>query len=144
MGTTKQRQFIFLIIVLVITTVLSFMILKGFLLLLALGAVFAVSCQPLMNFFLKITHGQRALAALLTMLVIIACIVLPLSWIGSQILFEAADLYSNIRAGGQEQVTTALKDLLGRLPFAENSSVEAEVYVERALEWLVSHLGSIF
>ncbi|HEY4504859.1 MAG TPA: AI-2E family transporter [Candidatus Paceibacterota bacterium] len=143
MGTVKQKQFIFLLFIIAITLVVAFFVLKDFLVLLALAAVFAVTFQPVMRFFLKFTEA-RAWGALFTTLVIIFCIIIPILSIGSQIFLETAGLYGHLQNDGYKEITTILKNLSSKLPLIPNIDFYGQTYIQKGLGFLVSNLGSLF
>src|SRR3989344_3842534 len=144
MGTATQRQFIFLLIILILTFILSFLVLKNFLLILALGAVFAVAFQPIMNFFASLLGNKRALAALLTTIIVITCIIVPLALIGTQIVFESLDLFTRLRMGGVVEIDTIIADLSAKLPAGTLDSINARNYLEQGLQWIIAHMSSFF
>ena len=143
MGNVKQRQYIFLLIILAVTIVLTFLVLKSFLLILALGAVFAVTFQPVMRFFERITKG-KSISAFLTTVIVIICIILPLVSVASQILIEAVGLYGRLQSGGYTEFATIFENLSQKLPFAVNVELDTQAYIQKGLSLLVSNLGSLF
>lgn len=147
-----KSQLRFLLILLAGALLLAFMIFRPFLAPLALAAVFAVVLQPLHNKILSKFGGRESLAALVSVLVAAICILIPLAFIGAQILGEAGQLYASLfepREGGN-LVATAINDLgqkfasiqPGSETFFNNLSEDLDVYAKRALEWLLSNLGA--
>lgn len=148
----SKSQLRFLLLLLSGTLLLAFLIFSPFLAPLALAAVFAVVLQPLHDIILRKFGNHLGLAALVTVLIAIVCILVPLILIGAQIFGEAGQLYGVLaESGGQENlVAKTIQDFGQRFSgvypgseaFFENLSTDLDVYAKRGLEWLISHLGS--
>ncbi len=152
MSLTASRDR-FLAALILISLVLSFLILRPFLVMLILAAVFAVVLQPVHRRILRLMRGLPSLAALATILVAVICILVPLTLIAQQIVHEAQQLYLSLSVG-QEQLslggvfgdveTTLAKYAPGlRISEAELKG-SIDEYSREALAWLLGSLGGAF
>lgn len=146
----KQKpQYYFLLILLAITFVLSFYILRPFLFAFTLAIVFAVLFQPLYRKILKYAFKHKALAAFLSTVIIVVLIFTPLMFLGIQILKEAKNLYISLAAGGgKDTILGSLNSLASnfhqRFPGLPEVSLDFEQYLKQSLSWLLNNLGAIF
>ncbi|MFA5131890.1 MAG: AI-2E family transporter [Candidatus Paceibacterota bacterium] len=147
----RKLQLPFLILLLAGILLLSFFILKPFLAPLALAAMFAVVLQPLYRKLLRVFGNREALASLSTVFVSLVCIILPLTFLGTQIFHEAVALYSSTIQGENRQdlAVTVLqsagqtfeKIVPGTGEFFLNLSANLDMYIKQGLSWLIEHLG---
>jgi predicted PurR-regulated permease PerM len=145
----QKPQFYFLLILLAVTLVLSFYILRPFLFAFTLALVFAVLFQPLYRWILKHVFKRQALAAFLTTLVVAAIIFVPLTFLTVQILSEARDLYFSLAAvNGKHAILNLFNDLAQdwrqRFPGLPEPTLNFDQYLRQGLGWLVSNLGAVF
>ena len=150
--TNRTSQLNFLLLLLAGSLALSFFVFSPFLAPLVLAAVFAVVLGPLHLNVLRYVGNRESIAALVTVLVSIICILVPLSFLGTQIFYESRDLYGSLVAGeGRENLATSLiknvgQTLDGPIPGAaglfENLSVDLDIYMKQGLQWLIAHLGT--
>lgn len=149
-GASQQKpQFYFLLILLAITFILSFFILRPFLVALTLAIVFAVLFQPLYRKLLKYTLKHESLAALFSIIIIVIIIFTPLMFLGFQILKEAKNLYVSLAAdGGKETILNSFNGLAynfhQRFPGSPEFSINFEQYLKQGLSWILNHLGAVF
>src|SRR3989344_9036643 len=101
MGNTAGQQY-FLIALLIAAFVLTAYLLLPFFAPLVLAVVFAVVLQPLYRRFTGWFGGRESLASLATVIVTFFLILIPLFFIGFQILHEAQQLYSSYSGIGIE------------------------------------------
>lgn len=145
----QKPQFYFLMILLAITLVLSFFILRPFLVAFTLAVIFAVLFQPLYRKLLKYTFKIESAAALLTIIIILMLILTPLMLIGFQILKEARDLYVSLaEGGGKDTILHTLNNLTGSFyesfPNAPKVTLNFDQYIRQSLSWLLNNLGAVF
>lgn len=150
---TKTLQPYFLIALILVASALAFFIFRPFLVVLVLAAVFAVVLQPLYRGVLRQMSGSPGLAAFVTMLVSVVCILIPLTFITIQIAGEAQSLYSTIAYGsGQTYLNTVVQHVgdTARLyapslaPSGDDLSASVDQYVKGVLSWMVQNLGGAF
>ena len=148
---TRIPGLYFLIALLVGTLVLSYFIFEPFLAPLFLAAVFASVLQPLYRTILKKLPLWPSLSALLTVLITIVCILVPLTFVGTQIGIEARSLYTGFKVGDARMLVQdsafALEELV--VPFVPSArgfsadlSSNLSMYAEDALQWIIQHVGS--
>ncbi|MDO8593495.1 MAG: AI-2E family transporter [bacterium] len=149
----KTLQPYFLIILIIISSVLVFFIFRPFLVVLVLAVVFAVMLQPLYRRVLRSMSALPGLAAFITMLITVVCILIPLTFITIQIVGEARSLYSSaVAGGGQTYLNTVITYASGAMEqyapglalSGEDLSASADQYVKDGLAWLVQNLGGAF
>ncbi len=146
---SQKPQFYFLLILLVGTFALSFLVFQPFLQALLLALVAGVAAKPIMLLVSRSTGERRGLAAFLTTSLIIIFILIPLGFIGTQIIREASDMYTSLAEdGGQSVVLSITEKVNGSLhsmfPSLPILSVDLGVYAKQGLEWLLQHVGVVF
>ncbi len=143
----------FLLLLLAGTLAITYFIFEPFLSALVLAAVFAVILQPVYRRIHREMPRWPSIAALLTVLASLVCILVPLAFIGTQIGFEAASLYSSLADGSAKAQLTSflisLEHMVGiYVPNTESFSAQLssniEIYAKSALTWLLQHLGAAF
>jgi predicted PurR-regulated permease PerM len=115
----------FFLAALILTTLLFFRMVHGFLVSIALAAVFATLFNPLYQAFLRTFKGRRTLAAFFCCFVLFLGIILPLYGVAHLVTLEAIDFYHSVEGrvselirGGDEGITGMIERLpwLRRLP----------------------------
>lgn len=148
----KGSQY-FLLLLLAGVLVLTFFIFQPFLMALILAAVFAVVLQPLYRRILIQMPRFPSIASLITVLMSLICVIVPLSFVGTQIGQEATGLYfSLVRGESQAHLFEALTRLetaaVTYVPAAEGMSSQLtaniSTYAESALRWFLQNLGTAF
>lgn len=143
----------FLLLLLAGAFVITYFIFEPFLPALVMAAVFAVILQPAYHRIRAEMPRWPSVSALLTVLLSLVCILVPLGFIGTQIGFEAAGLYSSLTDGSAQAELTSFIQSLERMagvyvPGAENFSEQLSnnisTYARSALTWLLQHLGTAF
>jgi len=149
---SQRLQPYFLLVLLAVSFTLAFFIFRPFLLPLSLAAIFAVVLYPVYARLLSRVKWE-GVAALLTMLVGIVCILIPLGFVGFQIFREAQQLYVSLTAGDggahlesfireAQNILARIAPILGGLSFDLSASLNS--YAQTALSWFIEHLGSAF
>ncbi len=150
---TKTLQYYFLIALIVVSAILSFFIFKPFLVVLVIAAVFAVILQPLHKLMLRHVHRSPGLAASLTILIAVVCIVVPLTFITYQIVVEAQALYGSLVSAENDpyastiftEMNSFLAEYAPALAVPETEvSTTVNQYGQDALAWLLHNLGGAF
>ncbi|MHB1163018.1 MAG: AI-2E family transporter [Minisyncoccota bacterium] len=149
----KALQFYFLTSLFIATLIVSFFIFRPFLVTLALATVCAVVLHPFYQSVLRRMSGSPGLAAFLTMLLSIVCILIPLTFITAQIAESAQHLSTSLSGGGGEiYLTTALEHANGvATEYAPNLAMSStdlasltDQYVQNGLHWLIQNMGRAF
>lgn len=141
----------FLITVTTLLTVLTLYMLRPFLATVGLAAVFAVIFSPISRKLEK--HIHRVPAALLTLLIAIACFALPLVFLGMQFFREANNLYSLFSQPGSiahaQQALASIGDKLnpaipGARAYFDDLSTHLNDYVHQASALGIAYVGTFF
>ena len=149
----KILQPYFLLSLIAASSVLVFFIFRPFLVALVLAAVFATVLHPLYEKLLRRMHHSPGLAAFATILVVLIGILAPLSFVASQIVHDAQNLYIGLSDGSGSQslavafefVNDAIATYAPGLSFsAADLSASLDQYVKDGLEWLIQNLGGAF
>ena len=146
--TNQKPQFYFLLILLAIILVLSFFILRPFLVAVTLAVVFAILFRPLYLKILKAVFNE-SLAAFLTTVVILILILTPLMFLGVQIFKEAKDLYLALATGGGRDIilhslNNAIESFSRLFPSFSAPSLNFDQYLKQSLSWLLNNLDVVF
>ncbi|MDP1845607.1 MAG: AI-2E family transporter [Candidatus Moranbacteria bacterium] len=145
----QKSELYFLLILLAGIFVLAFFIFKPFLYALILAMVFAAVFEPVHKKVLVLTRERRALAALLTTVLVLIAVVAPIIFFGVQIFQEATGLYSSlVESGGATDLSRSVGDAAQSLkrffPVSIEFSPDVNQYLKPGLNWLLSHLGPLF
>ncbi len=147
----KTLQIIFFGLSAAILLALLFFILKPFLGVIFLSAVLSVAFYPIYLKLLNRFEGRKSLAALLTTLIVIVCIVIPVALLSAALLREAVGLYNSVVLGGDSsdffhKVNQMGGQITNFFPksLVENSGINFEIYARDTLNWIISHFNSIF
>lgn len=149
----KILQPYFLLSLVAVTSVLVFFIFRPFLIALVLAAVFATVLHPLYTRLHRTMHKSPGLAASATILIALVCILAPLTFIASEIVNDAQDLYVALSDGsGSRSLDTAFQFVNttvetyapGLSLSAADLSASIDQYTKDGLEWLIQNLGGAF
>ncbi len=150
---SKTLQPYFLLALLGGALILSFYILKPFLAPLILAMIFAVVLQPVYRFVSVRLRGRESLASLGTVLIFTVCVLAPASFVASQLVGEAQELYISVSERGAEEtlgvVITAAEAVLIPLVPDASERIDAfvaniDVYAKQGLDWIMRHIGAAF
>lgn len=147
---SHKIQLEFTLILLTGGLILFFFVLKPFLATLVLATMFAVIFYPLYRRILKRVGNREAIASLITVLLSGICILIPLTFLGTQVFHESVQLYGSLTQEDNKQNTVvALINSAGQtfenfLPGTGNSftslSNNIDIYIKQGLEWFINHL----
>ncbi len=146
----RKLQLSFFIALTIGLLVLSFFVLKPYMEIIFVSAVFSVVFYPLYEYFLRKTEDKRGFSAILTILVIVVAIIIPLTILSAALFREAGGLYNSLAFGGEGEVATRyINDLLfkvqGFLPEGISpSALDIESHIQNVLSWIIGHFDSVF
>ena len=103
MSSTTISKGVLVLLVLGISALFLTMI-KGFLMAVLLAGIAAALCQPLYQRLLKLSRGKRAVASILTLLIIVLVIIIPLGSLLGVVTAEAIKVGNNIAPWVQDKV----------------------------------------
>lgn len=141
--THIQTVFFFALLLGVLS--LAFFIFLPFLTTLAVAVTLAVVIYPLHHRILRLVHGREVVASFLSLLCVGLLLLVPLSFIGTQIYLEAQALYLRI-AENQDVLTENLTGFLDEhiRRFVPHLSIDLQSYVGQGLSFIVGRLGPLF
>lgn len=143
----------FLGVLIIVSLVLAFFVFEPFLIVLILAAIFAVVLQPVYRMVHRAMRGSPGLAAFVTMLIAMICILVPLVFVTSQLTHDAQRLYTSLSDGSErvylDTVITSANNVvvqyapnLALSPSEVSSSIDE--YLRNAFTWLILNLGGAF
>jgi predicted PurR-regulated permease PerM len=149
-----QRTFqtYFLLTILGVAGIVSFFILQAFLALMILAAVFAVVLYPVYSRIQTAFGEHDSLAALCTVLLAMALVLIPTTILGYQLLSESQQLYATIvspdHSSVQQSIVALGPSLEHYIPGAtariSEFSATLSTYTQTALSWVIQHLVVVF
>jgi predicted PurR-regulated permease PerM len=145
----QKLEFYFLLTLLILTCLFSFFIFRPFIYILVFAGVFAVIFRGVYKKILKVTHQKDGLSAALTTIIIIFCILIPLSLIAMQIFSELSQLYASLSAGNEHTglmqiIKSALLKLENLAPISLGLSFDPDQLIKQVANWLLNNMGAIF
>ncbi len=149
MKHSEKPRLYFLLIILSLSLVLSFFVLRPFLYSLILASVFAIVFQPLYRQIFKWVRQHAWLASLLTILILIIFILIPLTFLINQIFQEAQNLYFSLTTNFNQQSLIEFWPSLGQRlsaisPIFNNLSFDISQYAQNISSFFVQNLGFVF
>ena len=145
----KKPQFYFLLILLILTLVLSFYVLRPFVSVFILAVVFTVIFQPLYRRILKYCFNHEGLAALLATIAVAVIILAPLTFLSLRILQELREFYiSLVENGGKDNFINVFnglaEDFRRYFLLPSEFSLNLTQYLKQGLNWLLNNLAVLF
>jgi len=143
-----KSELYFLLFLLLTVLILGFFLFKPFIYVLILAVVFATVFDPLHQKILVWTRGRKILSALLSTISVLIVVIIPISFLATQVFQETSSLYLSITEEGNtfafnnklEQIVNNFNNL-PYLP--DDFSFDFKEYASRGLNWVVSHIASI-
>lgn len=143
----QKSELYFLITLLVGMSIITFFIFEPFLYALILAVIFATVFAPVHKRILSGFRENRGLSALVATAFVLVVIIVPVTFLSTQIFQEATSLYSSLTdnggAAGLLRITEDVVRGIG-IPFLPAGSLELGQYIEQGLSFLIDHLGTIF
>jgi len=130
-----------IILVLAVISVLFYQVVKPFLLSIFIAALFAALFTPLYRWFLERVGHRPALAALLTLLLVLFFVFVPLFLVFGTVLTQALDIAQTAKPWVQQQLAEPglITGKLEALPFYD----QILPFKEMGLDWLGKITGSV-
>lgn len=138
-------QTVFFFALLLGVLALAFIMFLPYLPTLAVAATLAVVTYPLHRRIVRLTQGRETIAAFLTLLCIGLLLLVPLTFVGTQVYLEAQDLYVRMVENG-DALTVVITEFVGGYlrQFAPWLSIDLQNYAGQALNFVVARLGPLF
>lgn len=142
-----KSELYFLLVLLMGVMFLSFFIFKPFLYVTLLAIFVATVFYPFYEKILVWTHNSRGLAALLTIFLIVIILILPVTFLATQTLQEATQLYQYLLSDEGVTAFSASMDgvleMIGKfVPVPAGSSLDIHYYMKQGLDWLLPRLST--
>ena len=126
------------------SAVLAFLVFQPFLSVIVLAAVFAVLLHPLYERFLVAFGGGKNMASLAVVFGVLIFLVLPIFFLGGQILNEAKNLYLSMQGSGTDYaafVQGAIENPVRRV--FPNFSLNTREYAGKALAFVADNFTAV-
>lgn len=152
MDITLLRHY-FLSALIVVSSILTIVIFRPFLVILVLATVFAVVLQPIHRRILAYMKSLPSLASGATIVFAIICILVPLTFIALRVVDEAQQLYTSLSTGGESTYLLSIfqdtnATLARYVPSFAMSEAELtasiDQYGRETLAWFLQNLGGAF
>lgn len=143
----QKSELYFLSALLFGISILAFFIFQPFIYALILAIIFATVFSPIHKKILVVAHKNRGLAALLTTTFVLLVIVVPVTFLSTQIFIEATQLYSSlVDNGGTSTISSEIESIVQGLniPLLQVETLDFNQYAKQGLNWLIGHLGTVF
>ena len=143
----QKSELYFLVALLAGVGIVTFFIFEPFLYALILAVIFATVFAPVHKRVLSIMRKSHGLASLLTTAFVLVVIVVPITFLSTQIFQEATSLYSSVvNDGGASGLMSNLEEVArGTLAsFLPIGSLDFSQYIKQGLSFLIQHLGTVF
>jgi predicted PurR-regulated permease PerM len=115
---------------------------------LIIAAIFAFLFHPLYEKINAVVKNRRSIAAAITTLIAFIIIMIPISFLVTQIVIESTQIYKYIVDGGSDTLVNGLNNSVNQLrnvlPIPENFNLDFKQYAKQVLEVLIQNFGSIF
>jgi len=142
-----RMQHVFFFALIGVALVLSFFVLRPYILTLVLAVVLALAVDPAYIFIRNLLKGRRRLAALITLILVLIVIIAPISFFTYQIFLEAQDIYTSLADGTwtPSSVRAQLDQSTGIVHTAWVSiSQQLDSIAQNVLNFFVTRIGTIF
>ncbi len=144
MESIKNHSVYFLLICIAIFAFLFYSIISPFFGPLIVAAVFAFLFRPLNKKMNKYFKNKKNLATLVTTVIAVIIILIPISFVGTQIVKESTFVYNYVADGGFDNFMSKTNNLLSQSKISKNLDIDFKQYVEKILQNLIQNVGSIF
>src|SRR3989344_8330312 len=143
-----KSELYFLLALLIGVMILSFFIFKPFIFVALLAIFIATVFSPLYQKVLILTRGNRGVGALLTILLVVVIIIIPITFLVTQILKEATQLYQYLLSNeGASTFSISMNKALEKvgkfMPVPAGSSLDIHYYIKQGLDWLLPRLTTV-
>lgn len=138
----------FVLAVLLIVGILSFLVFMPFISTIVLAATFAVVVYPLHKRVLKLFRGRNTLASFATLIFLVIIIIVPLFLIAAQVFTEATSAYYHI-SSTETDLSSALNSFQDKIntkieQFTPGVTIDVRNYFKAATEWIFKNIGAFF
>lgn len=135
----------FFITALFLVSILIFFIFLPFMEVLVLSTIFAIVLYPLYKKISKFLKGREGISAFLVILLFAIVIIVPVSFLATQILNESTDLYSQLSNQTELNYVQKVTDIIEKpiQNFYPGFSIDLNKYVGIGADLIIGHLSTI-
>lgn len=143
----EKLQHNFFFILMGVMTVAGLFLLSPYADVFFVAIMFAILFKPMHKGIRRAFGGKRTISALVATLTVLVAVLVPLGFFGYQIFREAKSVYDvlandALQTGAMGNIGIGLQRYVPRLtPIV---SVDFGQYIAQGLQWVVTHLGTIF
>lgn len=149
---TYTLQIGFFIILTFCIGVLMYFVFAPYLAAVFLAIVTTVITKPINHSYRKFIGGNRSVAALLSVITVCLIVVLPLVFVGNQLIKESTDLYNESVAGEPKEVFSSavgnLEQKINKMFPGRNLDLEKYadlgLYIRTGVVWVSEHISNFF
>lgn len=145
--TKEKLQHNFFFILLAVMTVVGLFLLSPYADVFFVAIMFAIVFKPMHKGIKLAFNGRKTISALVATLTVMLAVLVPLSLFGYQIFQEAKDLYIALaNSGVQENGTVNMGGAMQRYAPQIAPALSADIgqYIGQGLQWVVTHLSTVF
>lgn len=147
MWNTHRQQHIFFLVLIGIGAILSFFVFRPYILTLVLALILSIAIDPVYVILRRFFKGRARLSAVITILLIIALVIIPLSFFGYKIILEAQSVYTSVQTGSwsPQLLRNQLDESSGVIHAAwTRISQQLDSIAGKILNFFVDRVGTIF
>lgn len=153
LSNNSHLQSNFFLLLLAVVLVLTFFIFKPYVNTLVIAGVFAVLFRPLHLKLEQATKNRGSLAALLTVLIVVALIITPLTFFLRQVFNETFQVYNSlINGGGSDTLWRTMLDkvfqfvdrIIPNQVSVLSLELSAREYIKDILSWFIDNFAVLF
>lgn len=138
----------FFIVILMLTAVLSFLVFMPFLSTLILAATFAVIVNPFHKKVVLLVRGRQALAASITLFLLVLLIIAPLFIVAGQVFTETTSAYHHL-VSEENSITLTITTLQETIndkiaQIFPSVTIDVRSYITSISGWVLQNIGAFF
>ena len=145
--TKEKIQHNFFFILMAVMMVAGLFLLSPYADVLFVAIMFAIVFKPMHRGIITIFRGKKTISALVATVIVMLVVLIPLSFFGYQIFQEAKGLYVSLANGGmQVDGTVDMGVVMQQYAPQITPTLSAELgqYMQQGLQWVVTHLSTVF
>lgn len=145
----QKNSIYFLLLCIAVALAVVYFVIKPFFGPLILAAVFAFLFQPVYQRFLGVIKKKESLASLFTMIIAIILILMPITFLGNQIVKESQQLYHALAQEDRSDFLDLVENTLNETPISYLipggfNADNLNQYLRQALSVAAQSIGGIF
>ncbi|PIR87592.1 MAG: hypothetical protein COU10_03785 [Candidatus Harrisonbacteria bacterium CG10_big_fil_rev_8_21_14_0_10_45_28] len=150
---SRGIQLAFFFIAFGLLLVVAFLIFKPYINTLVLAATFAIIAYPLYKRIDRFFKNKiPSISSLITVILVGVIVLVPLTYLGVQVFDQSTSLYANLTDPNRSEINPLGDVTVSSSPYiqkiqekvAGSISLNFEVYVQKALSWILDNAGGLF